>query len=67
MISEVSEEGSLFGGGVFCIVEGELSDWKVVYPVVLLVGTVGMKVHFKGLVGMFSKSISLGMVSSGHW
>ena len=66
MISEVGEEGSLFGGGILCVVEGELSDWKVVYPVVLLVGTVGTKVCFEGLVGTFSKSIGLGMVSCGQ-
>ena len=62
MISEVGEEGSLFGGGVLCVVEGELSNWKVVYPVILLVGTVGTKVRFEGLVGTFGKSIGLGMV-----
>ena len=66
MISEVGEEGSLFGGGILCVVEGELSDWKVVYPVVLLVGTVDTKVRFEGLVGTFGKSIGLGMVSGGR-
>ena len=66
MISEVGKEGSLFGGGVLCIVEGKLSNWKVVYPVVLLVGTVGTKVHSEGLAGTFGNSIGLGMVSSGQ-
>ena len=66
MISKVGKEGSLFGGGILCVVEGELSDWKVVYPVVLLVGTVGTKVRFEGLVGTFGKSIGLGMVSGGR-
>ena len=55
----------MFGGGVLCVVEGELSNWKVVYPVILLVGTVGTKVRFEGLVGTFGKSIGLGMVSGG--
>ena len=31
MVSEVGKEGSLFGRGVLCIVEGKLSNWKVVY------------------------------------
>ena len=65
MIGKVGVKKCLFGEGVLSIVEGELSDWKVVYPVILLVETVGMKVHFEGLVGMFGKPIGLGMVSSG--
>ena len=65
VIGKVGVEKCLFGGGVLSVVEGKLSDWKVVYPVVLLVETVGMKVHFEGLVGTFSKPIGLGMVSSG--
>ena len=66
MISEVGEERSLFGGGILCVVEGELGDWKVVYPVVLLVRTIGTKVGFECLVGTLSKSISLGMVCGGR-
>ena len=66
VVGKVGIERCLFGGGVLCIVEGKLGDWKVVYPVILLVGTVGMKVRFKGLVGTLSKSIGLGMVSSGR-
>ena len=65
MIGKVGVEKCLFGEGVLSIVEGELSDRKVVHPVILLVETVGMKVHFEGLVDTFGKPIGLGMVNSG--
>ena len=63
MISKVGEEGSLFGGGVLCIVEGELGDWKVVYPVVLLVIDVNAEILLEYLVDALRLAIGFGMIS----
>lgn len=65
VIAVISKEGGLFGGRVFGIVENELGEGKVIDPIVLLVGTIGLKVGLECLVCSFGKTISTRVIGSG--
>ena len=63
MVGIVGEERCLFGGRVFGVVENELCEREVVYPVILLVRTIGTNIGLECLICMLSKTIHMRMIS----
>ena len=55
----------MFGGRVLGVVEYKFGEWQIVYPVILLIRTVGTNVSFEGLICALCKSVGTRVVSSG--
>ena len=62
MVTFIGEEGRNTGRSVRGVVVGKLGEGQEFGPVVLLVGTVVLKILLKRLVSAFGLTISLGIV-----
>jgi hypothetical protein len=65
MIAVIGKEGSFLGGGIFGVIEDELSEGEVINPIVLLVGTIGLKISLERLIRSLSETIGMRVVCGG--
>ena len=66
MVTEVGVEGCLASGGTDGVVVGKLSNGQPCEPVVVLRRHVGTQDLLNGAVSLFSLTVSLGVMGSGH-